>query len=63
MIQDCGEILTSNWDVCCRDGTADRLSEYPVDHQDDLSVSNCFDAVVGRGRRNVGIITDDREES
>ncbi|XP_047538978.1 peptidyl-prolyl cis-trans isomerase D isoform X1 [Vanessa atalanta] len=38
VIEDCGEIQdTENWDVCCMDGTADHLPEYPEDLQTDLT--------------------------
>ncbi|XP_068623233.1 peptidyl-prolyl cis-trans isomerase D [Battus philenor] len=36
VIMDCGEIEDpDNWDVCCRDGSSDKLPEYPEDHNCD----------------------------
>ncbi|CAH0591446.1 unnamed protein product [Chrysodeixis includens] len=35
VIEDCGEVITNDWDVSCRDGTADKLPEYPEDYQDE----------------------------
>lgn len=32
VISDCGEIKEETWDVTCRDGTMDRLPEYPSDY-------------------------------
>ncbi|CAB3225506.1 unnamed protein product [Arctia plantaginis] len=53
VIQDCGEILTSSWDVCCRDGTADCLPEYPSDHQDhNISVAELISCI--KDIKNVG---------
>ncbi|CAH2088267.1 unnamed protein product [Euphydryas editha] len=39
IIEDCGEIPDpDNWDVCCNDGTADRLPEYPEDLHTNLTI-------------------------
>ncbi|XP_072945282.1 peptidyl-prolyl cis-trans isomerase D [Epargyreus clarus] len=39
VIEDCGELEdVENWDVNCRDGTADELPEFPEDMREPLSV-------------------------
>ncbi|KAF9818143.1 hypothetical protein SFRURICE_003884 [Spodoptera frugiperda] len=35
VIEDCGEIINSEWDVSCCDGTGDKLPEYPEDYRDE----------------------------
>ncbi|XP_075982050.1 cyclophilin 40 [Anticarsia gemmatalis] len=53
LIEDCGEIITSEWDVRCRDGTADRLPEYPEDCTDEpISVDQLMSSI--RDVKNTG---------
>lgn len=53
VISDCGEIIGSVWDVCCRDGTADRLPEYPSDYKDEhISIDQLMSFV--RDVKNTG---------
>ncbi|CAH2055921.1 unnamed protein product, partial [Iphiclides podalirius] len=49
LIENCGELEDpDNWDVCCRDGTSDRLPEYPEDyHCDGISVEEWISGVSG----------------
>ncbi|CAH0664154.1 unnamed protein product [Spodoptera exigua] len=35
VIEECGEIISSEWDVSCCDGTGDKLPEYPEDYRDE----------------------------
>ncbi|XP_022834817.1 uncharacterized protein LOC111362377 isoform X1 [Spodoptera litura] len=35
VIEECGEIITNEWDVSCCDGTGDKLPEYPEDYRDE----------------------------
>ncbi|XP_037871386.1 peptidyl-prolyl cis-trans isomerase D [Bombyx mori] len=39
VIEDCGEITEQNWDVCCRDGTSDKIPEFPTDWRNIGAVS------------------------
>ncbi|XP_041969644.1 peptidyl-prolyl cis-trans isomerase D [Aricia agestis] len=46
VIEDCGEIKeVDNWDVCCRDGSADHLPDYPDDLRSSLSVDELVTSV------------------
>ncbi|XP_045453421.1 peptidyl-prolyl cis-trans isomerase D [Melitaea cinxia] len=48
IIEDCGEISDpDNWDVCCDDGTADHLPEYPEDLHKNLTVEQLLVQVRG----------------
>ncbi|KOB71406.1 Peptidylprolyl isomerase D [Operophtera brumata] len=48
VIEDCGEIKTDGWDVCCHDGTADNLPEYPADCRNPLTSTGNMHFVAGR---------------
>ncbi|XP_050672954.1 peptidyl-prolyl cis-trans isomerase D [Leptidea sinapis] len=45
VIEDCGEILDENWDVCCRDGTVDRMPEFPRDIRFNLPLDKLILAI------------------
>lgn len=59
LIYNCGEIHTNDWNVCCSDGTADRLPEFPADcrgkelHRVDQLMSSIRD-VKGTGNSHFG---------
>nr|XP_034836523.1 peptidyl-prolyl cis-trans isomerase D [Maniola hyperantus] len=45
LIEDCGEIAEEGWDVCCRDGSADRLPEHPEDLRVNLTIEELMRSI------------------
>ncbi|CAH4035037.1 peptidyl-prolyl cis-trans isomerase D isoform X2 [Pieris brassicae] len=46
IIEDCGELKDEPWDVRCRDGTVDRLPEYPEDLREELSIEDLLAGIL-----------------